>query len=149
MATASKTKVNPNLPAGLPAEWADAELLEGAELLEKSELIGRPFLITALKQSVSTGAEQYAMVWVEAEFVDGETFTFSDSSAKNGVRVDAAEILTSKGKGDLLDEWVPVRVVCPKGLRVSKYEKEDPITRRMRPSQTYYLTRSGQRSTTN
>jgi hypothetical protein len=155
MATASKptadpavtSKVTPDMD--LPASWADAELLDGMEVLDKSDLIGRPFLITAFKQSVSTGPQQYAMVWVEGVFATGEAFTFNDSSAKQGVRADAEEILISKGKvgAEFLDVWVPVKIVCPKGLRVSPYEKPDPITGKIIKGRNYYLTRSGKRST--
>jgi len=128
---------------GLPAGWADAEVLPGVSVWDKGELEGRLFLVTAVKQTMSS--QNYAMAWVEGELPDGTMFTFNDSSAVVGVRAEVEELLTTLKKADQLDEWIPVRFVCPDGLRVSRYEKEDNRGK-MQPFRTYYFTRSGKRA---
>lgn len=128
---------------GLPAGWADAPLLPGVSVWDKSELVDKVFLVTAVKQTLSSGG--YPMVWVEGELTDGRTFTFNDSSALTGVRADVEAILIEQKKADLLDEWIPLRFVCPEGLRVSNYLKADSRGKDQ-PARTYYLTRSGQRA---
>lgn len=142
MATNTKTTAPANNLPGLPASWADTEVLGGVSLMEKDELIGRLFRVNAVTNIVA--AEGYPGVRVEVEFTDGRSAAFQDFSGKSGVRAEIEEILTHRGKGEeaLVDERIPLRFICPDGLRVSKYDKEDQRGV-MRPSRSYYLTRSG------
>jgi hypothetical protein len=135
MVTKTNAKAAHNIP-DLPAEWADAEVLAGLALVEKEELVDRLFLVRAVQQTFSS--QEYAMVRVEIEFTDGTGAMFQDSSAKSGVRSEVEEILKKAGKADVLDEWVPVRFICPQGLRISRYEKEDQRGQ-MRPARSFYF----------
>lgn len=141
MVTKTNAKPAHNIP-DLPASWADAQVLDGVSLVEKDELVGRLFLVRAVEQFLS--AEGYPGVRVEVEFTDGKAAMFQDFSAKSGVRAEVEEMLTKRGKGEqaLMDERIPLRFICPDGLRISKYEKEDQRGN-MRPSRSYYFTRSG------
>lgn len=139
MATTKTTKTAHQIE-GLPTGWADAEVLSGVSLMEKDELVGRLFLVRAVEQFLS--AEGYPGVRVEVEFTDGKAAMFQDFASKSGVRVEVEEMLTKQSKQGLLDERIPLRFICPDGLRVSKYEKEDQRGV-MRPARSYYFTRSG------
>jgi hypothetical protein len=130
---------------GLPESWKDTPLLDGLSLVEKETLLGKLFRVNAVQQTLSTSEAGYAMARVEFELPDGTTGMFQDSSAKNGVRAEVEEILTKLGKQDLMDEWVPVRFICPDGLRISEYKQ--PNNRGvMEDRRTFYLTRSGKRA---
>jgi hypothetical protein len=94
-----------------------------------------------VKQTV--GARDVAYVYVEGEQEDGTTFTFNDSSS--GVRDQLEKFLAGMGKAELLDEWVDVSIVAPKGLRVSEYPVKDERGRE-RMSKTYYITTAGRRA---
>lgn len=144
MVTKTNTKPANDLP-NVPSSWADAEVLEGVSLVEKDGLVGRMFLVRAVQNQLA--AEGYPRVRVEIEFTDGTAVMFQDSSATSGVRAEIEEILTARGKGEeaLMDEWIPLRFICPDGLRVSPYEKEDNRGV-MRKGRNFYLTRSGKRS---
>jgi hypothetical protein len=143
MVTKANTKPAHNIE-GLPADWADTEVLAGITVVDKDDLVGKLFRVTAVKQTFST--QRYPMAWVEGEFPDGTSFTFNDSSATSGVRAEVEEILASQDKAELLEEWVPLRFICPEGLRKSEYEKEDRNTGRMQKGRSYYFTRSGVRA---
>lgn len=140
----TKTTATPahNIP-DLPASWGDADVLAGLSLIDKDELVGRPFLVRAVEQSFA--AAGYPQCRVEFELTDGTAGMFQDSSATQGVRAEIEEILSKLGKADLVDEWIPVKFICPDGLRKSSYEKEDNRGV-MRPGRNYYLTRSGKRA---
>jgi hypothetical protein len=142
MVTKQNTKPGHNIE-GLPAEWADAEVLAGVSVVDKDSLVGKLFLVTAVKQTFASAG--YPMAWVEGQFPDGNTFTFNDSSATSGVRVDVEEILKLKNKADVLDEWISIRFICPEGLRISRYEKEDNRGK-LQAGRSFYLTRSGVRA---
>lgn len=141
MATTKTNKPANDIP-GVPTAWADAEVLGGVSLVEKDELIGRLFLVRAVTNVLS--AQAYPMVRVEVEFTDGKAVMFQDSSATSGVRAEIEEILTKRGKGEeaLMDERIPLRFICPDGLRVSPYEKENQRGVMVK-GRTFYLTRSG------
>lgn len=130
---------------GLPESWADTPLLDGLSLVEKETLVGKLFRVNAVQQTVSGSEAGYAMVRVEYEFPDGTTGMFQDSSAKNGVRAEVEKILAKMGKAELLDEWVPVRFICPDGLRISTYKQENNRGV-MEDRRTFYLSRSGVRT---
>ena len=147
MATSPKTNKT-DLPAGAPASWGDTEVLAGLSLIDKDELVGRLFRVNAVENSIAGGTNGgYPRVRVEVEFADGTTAMFQDSSGTSGVRAEIEEILTARGKGEeaQLDEWIPIKFICPDGLRVSPYEKEDNRGV-MRKGRNFYLTRSGKRS---
>jgi len=83
---------------------------------------------------------------VDAEYASGERFTFNDSST--GVRAQAVEYLKTRGRDAAVDtgDKVPVRLVIPRGLRVSEFdvdvqERNRTVTKKAR---TYYFTTSGQ-----
>lgn len=128
----------------LTTQWVDgtaATMLEGMDLVDKAELVGVKFRITGVKQTI--GARDIAYVYVEGEREDGTPFNFNDSSS--GVREQLEGVLKRMGKADVLDEWVDVSIVAPKGLRVSEYEVKDERNR-ARMSKTYYITTAGRRA---
>lgn len=134
----TKTNTAPALPS-----WDDTEDLAGVSVTDKDELVGKPFRVTAVKQTYAVAG--YPQVWVEVDFPDGTAAQFMDSSATQGVRAEVEEILNNTGKVAELDEWVPLVFKCPQGLRVSRYEKEDQRGK-LQPSRSYYFTRSGVRA---
>ncbi len=126
----------------LPAAWNDATALEGVDLVAKQELIGVPFLITAVWFETNKSGVEYS--YVEAEHADGTPFTFNDSST--GVRAQLIEHLERIGKGDAREDGtvLPLRLVVPRGLRVSEFEVTDE-RRRTKMAKTFYLTTAGVR----
>lgn len=148
MATAKKTQTTPVAPTppaniDVPAQWADATVLDGVDLIDKTALVGTPFLITGAKFTVN--ARDITMVWVEGELSNGDTFTFNDSST--GVLAEMSEYVkrVNNGETPALDAWTDLRVICPRGLRVSHYTVKDERNKD-RAASTYYLTKSGRRS---
>lgn len=149
MATQSKTKVQAPANA-IPAAWGDeqAVMLDGQDLIEKDALVGKPFLITAIRNHLGAGEVLYAQF--EATFShdveNGERFQFQDSGKGIRGQVDAYydAIGLDTGNPDLLDEWQDCRIVCPKGLRVSEHKQEDERGRKV-DVRSYYLTTSGRR----
>lgn len=122
--------------------WADADILEGTDVTDKANLIEIPFLITGVKFSVN--GRDLSMCWAEAEYGDGTKFTFVDSST--GVHAQLSTYVTNKlGKTPDLDVWNDVRLIAPRGLRVSNYQITDERNK-TREASTYYLTTSGQRA---
>lgn len=144
MATAQK-----NAPAAIPAIWGDVDdavMLDGQDLIEKDSLIGKPFLITAIRNHMGAGDVLYAQF--EATFDQdpdaGERFMFQDSG--KGIRTQVNDYFTKVGvKLDVLEEWHDCRIVCPKGVRVSDHKQEDERGRKV-DVRSYYLTTSGRRS---
>lgn len=139
-------------PQTLPDSWADAEIMDGLELVEKATLIDVPFLITAVQFTETVRQSDDAIisyVYVDAVDAKDQPFSFNDSSS--GVRSQLVEYVRSRGKADVIEthEVLPVRLVAPKGLRVSEYDQEinDPRTGRptVRRARTYYLTTNGKR----
>lgn len=130
----------------MPRNWQDAETLEGYDFEDKANLVGEPFLITDVE--FYTNDKGVAMVNVDAEKADGAQFRFNDSST--GVYAQLREHL-GKRVGDIEDGTVfPMRLVVPKGLRVSTYglDKQNNIvdvndTRAVKKPRTYYLTTGG------
>jgi hypothetical protein len=142
MATA---KTAPAETVATPIDWDGVDgalVLDGADIVDKSELVNRPFLITGIKSSVNS--RQVHTMFVEATPKDGDPVTFTDSSS-TGVREQLMKYLVTINKGDVLDEWVDVKIVAPKGLRVSKYTATDNRGKEV-PAKTYYLTTSGRRA---
>lgn len=142
MVTAKKTPAAESLATSTDWDGTEAVVLDGADILDKSELIGRPFRITGVKSSVNS--RQVHTLFVEGEPREGDPFTFTDSSS-TGVREQIMKYLGTIGKGDVLDEWIDVSIVAPKGLRVSKYMATDNRGKDV-PAKTYYLTTSGRRA---
>lgn len=126
----------------LPAAWSNETALDGLELVAKQELVGVPFLITAVWFETSKTGVEY--VYLEAETVNKEYVTFNDSST--GVRAQVIEHLERIGKADVKDDGsvYPLRLVIPRGLRVSEFEVRDDRGR-MKMAKTFYLTTSGER----
>jgi hypothetical protein len=143
----NKATVTTNTPtpvlASLPDAWADATVLEGVDLIDKATLVDIPFLITGAKFTVN--ARDITMVWVEGERIDKTTFTFTDSST--GVLATMLDYVKGVLGGVVpsQDVWTNLRVVAPKGLRVSHYTVKDERGKD-RDASTYYLTTSGQRA---
>jgi hypothetical protein len=128
----------------LPATWSDAEVLDGLTIVDKADLIGVPFRITGV--AFRMNAREVSIVEIDAERVDGSTFTFADSST--GVRRQIVELLNSKGKeaNDVTGEYHSLNVVAPEGVRVSEFMITDQETGKQRAAKTYYLTTSGKRA---
>lgn len=125
-------------------QWGtqQAEVLAGADLKDKAELIGTEFAVTGFKFTHNL-AQNISYVYVEFEFKpNGERFQFNDSST--GVRQQIETYASERGlmTGEL-DVWKDCLIVCPKGLRVSRYDVDTP--RGPRESKTYYLTGLGKR----
>lgn len=127
----------------LPAAWQESEQLDGLALVDKASLVGTPFRITGFYFSENDKSIGY--VYVDGEDVDGNTFTFNDSST--GVRAQIIAYLQTKGDDSAVSsgEYVNVSLVIPNGLRVSEFVINDE---RGRPknARTFYLTTSGKRA---
>ena len=135
----------------LPSAWANAEVVTGLDLIDKAELVGVPFLMTGVQYKVNERGVSF--VYVDAENVRGDRFTFNDSST--GVRQQITGMLADRGKDHAIDSgeyvsFVTVScpgVVAPRGLRVSNYEVQDPRDpRRSKAARTFYLTSNGERA---
>jgi hypothetical protein len=112
------------------------------DLLDKAELIGVPFLLTGIKWTIND--RDIIIVWVEGEREDHSTFTFTDTST--GVRAQIEAYAAVKGiSTDANGDWHDVRLIAPKGLRVSTYTVKDE-RQKDREARTYYLTTSGKRA---
>lgn len=142
MASKTTTPATDTVASEIDWDGANAVVLDGADIVDKSEMVGVPFLITAVKNSVNS--RQIVTMFVEATPKDGDPVTFTDSSS-TGVREQIQKYLVSTGQGDVLDEWIDVRIVAPKGLRVSKYTAQDSRGKDV-PAKTYYITTSGRRA---
>lgn len=119
----------------------EAEVMAGVDLKDKAELEGVPFCMTGFKFTVN--AQNIGYVYVEAEFEPGGArFMFNDAST--GVRAQVDAYFAAKEVKVELDKWYDVKIVAPRGLRVSRYEAMDG---RGKPVQakTYYVTTSGTR----
>lgn len=119
----------------------DVEILDGLEIRDKAELIDRAFLIESVWFQEGARAVEY--VYVQAQFENGEAFTFNDSSS--GVYKQIESYLTLKGHKPEIGQVVPLRLVIPRGLRFSQYEVVDERNR-PKMAKTYYLTTSGKKA---
>lgn len=123
----------------MPADWADAEQLDGIDNEEKSSLVGVPFRIFSI--SFRTNASGNHLVEVDAENAQREPFRFTDFSS-TGIRQQLLDyLLTARNITPTDGELFEMNMVFPRGLRVSVYEKE--VRGKMQKAQTYYLTLSG------
>lgn len=137
--------VNNNLP---PA-WQNDDIVEGLDTIDKSQLIDVPFRI--LGCTFSNNDKGVNTCFIDAERVDGTQFTFTDSST--GVRAQVVAYLTDKSMDHVVEsgEYAEFRLIAPRGLRVSNYEREvrgangQIIPGRTAPARTYYLTTNGER----
>lgn len=122
-------------------QWgSDVEILDGLDLLDKAELLDRPFMIESVW--FESGQRNVEYVYVQGQFENGDGFTFNDSSS--GVYKQLESYLNSKESKPEIGQVVPVRLVIPRGLRVSEYMVQDDRGREKK-SKTYYLTTSGKR----
>lgn len=122
--------------------WGAAETLDGLEIRDKAELLERPFLIESVWFEVGSRNVEY--VYVQAQFENGETFTFNDSST--GVRAQIEAYLKSKDRNPEIGQVVPaLNLIIPRGLRFSQYEVTDERGRN-KLAKTYYLTTSGKKA---
>lgn len=119
---------------------ADVELLDGVEIVDKAELVGKPFLITQVW--LDMGSNEVLYLYVNGVHQDGSTFTFNDSST-TGVKAQMLQHLVSKGIDLQPGAVQDVKIVIPRGLRVSVYDVSD--LGRTKRAKTYYLTTSGRR----
>jgi len=135
----------------LPRAWQDEAMLDGLDLTPKAELIGVPFRITGASFRTGGGNNAdgagYVVCDIDAEFADGRTFTFNDSST--GVKAQIVKYLSENGHGDKVDtgEYVEFSIVIPKGLRDSEFDTTDERGR-PKKGRTFYLTTSGRRTKT-
>lgn len=138
----------------IPQEWGQSAQIDGLDLVDKQTLLDEPFRIlgVAFRHSSTNGA---LLVEIDAERVDGTTFSFNDSST--GVKEQIVGYLASIGKDFVVEqesEYLALseteKLVIPRGLRVSEYEVDirNPAGRVVgrRKARTYYLTASGARS---
>jgi hypothetical protein len=82
------------------------------------------------------------VTFVEVVAVDanGEALAFVDSSQKGGVMDQLTRYLTAKKlKVDVGGPWTDVKLLSPRGLRSSTYEKHDAAGKPFKAT-TYYLT---------
>ena len=134
MATATKT---PEAPA--ISTWE----IEGQDIVDKASLVGVPLTITGL--SFRKGSRGVDYVYCEFEKDGGDSGVFNDSSS-TGIKAQILGLLLTKTGEDpefTTDEkWMDVRILVPKGLRVSEYIPEG----RKEKARTYYLAASGRRN---
>jgi hypothetical protein len=141
MPPAKRTTVPPPADGPVTPWGRDVEILDGVQIRDKAELVERPFLIETVWFETSTRAIEY--VYCQAQFENGESFTFNDSSS--GVYRQIESYLASKGHKPEIGQEVPVRLVIPEGLRVSEYDVRDDRGRDKK-AKTYYLTTSGKKA---
>lgn len=118
--------------------FANADVIEGFDLRDKAEIVGVPFVITAVR--FETNARNVHLAYMTAVTREGETFEFSDSSS-TGVKAQITSYLLSRDEnantngntGQIFD----MKLLAPRGLRVSTYEVE--VQGRKRAAKTYYL----------
>ena len=136
MATPRKTSDAP-VQADL---WETADTLVGVDLKDKKELEGTAFRITEIRFEQNDRDVQYA--YVTAEFHNGESFEFNDSS-KNGVHgqlvkfLQASDVAIDYRTGEVHT----VNLVIPNGLRVSTFPVTDERGKN-KIATTYYLTQT-------
>ena len=132
----------------LPESWGtDVDFIAGADLIDKADLVAKPFLITGVRFEKNARSVEY--VYVEAEYPDGETFEFNDSST-TGVKQQLTTYLASKdiAADNSTGEVIPVKLAIPRGLRLSTYEVTDQRGK-AKMAKTYYLTGAGRPRATN
>lgn len=121
------------------------EELQGLDLVDKAELVGKPFMITAVWFEQNQRDVDY--VYVEGVHTGGDTFCFNDSS--KGVKVQIEQYLSNKGIAPkpLGEVHEGLKLVIPRGLRVSQFTVLDERGRE-KQAKTYYLTTNGKRAGT-
>jgi hypothetical protein len=135
--TAKSTK-----PAANDSVWgADVEELDGVAPINKAELLGIPFLLTGLWFETNKSGIEYA--WLEGRYQNGDTFLINDSST--GIRAQMEQYLLIRGKTLEPGEIMDLKILVPKGLRVSEYDVTDERGRDKK-AKTYYLTTNGKRA---
>jgi hypothetical protein len=126
------------------AELADSEtpvllsgehIGSGSELLtDKEKLVDTPFIALTWQfhesDSFRDGDGGIIFVSVHVLTKDGDRFVFNDGT-KGGVRDQLMELSTKTQRFEML--------VCEKGLRVSKYDYEDPNTGMTSAATSYYI----------
>lgn len=144
MATNTKTKTE---AVTTPTTWegTEAEVLDGVDLVDKSTLEGVPFLITGICNHIGAEERLYAQIefTLSADPEDLEARQMFQDSGK-GIRDQVDSVFLMRDKAGLLEEWIDVRIKCPKGLRPSEYETTDERGRPVKGI-THYLTTSGRR----
>jgi hypothetical protein len=116
----------------------DVEFIGGVDLRDKAELVNVEFLVTAVRFEKNARGVEYA--YVTATTRAGETFEFNDSS-NSGVRAqlttyfERKEIAVSYESGEVHE----VKILAPRGLRLSTYEVTD-LRGKPKMAKTYYLT---------
>lgn len=130
----------------LPASWLDDEqndTLIGLDLTDKGQLVDKPFRILGVQfRTANSGAH---MATVDVETADGNMFSFQDSSG-TGVRQEIIDYLIEKKLDADIDTGayitLPRPLICPRGLRVSKYEAREGAKPNAPLRMTYYLTKT-------
>lgn len=126
------------------AELADSELPvllsgehigSGSELLtDKEKLVDKKFIALSWQfhesDSFRDGDGGIIFVSVHVLTEDGDRFVFNDGT-KGGVRDQLMELSTKTDRFEML--------MCEKGLRVSKYDYEDPSTGMTSAATSYYI----------
>lgn len=117
-----------------PTAWGKEPItvLTGIDLTDKANLVGAPFLIT----EVWFTNQRNAYVWVDAIDINGDRFTFSDSSS-TGIRKQIIDLVTDASDAGIVDTGAhkSMRIAVPRGLRVSEYD--NPAGKGK--AKTYYL----------
>lgn len=126
------------------ANWeSESDFLTGVDLWNKSELVGRKFRIREVE--IRRNDAQVEIGRFTVELPNGDFAQFQDSSS-TGCLFQIKEHLTANGLAAAIDsgEKVAVAVICPRGLRESKYKRADPNRpNRQIEAVTHYLTSAG------
>lgn len=96
-------------------------------IVDKDELVGVPFIITGVAIREGDHGPYCQVAFLTA---DGEVGKFSDGSTGVLAQLDPSQ-----------NEGAPLRlpIDVPGGLRVSRYQYEDPKTGKETPAATFYL----------
>jgi hypothetical protein len=143
-AVTAESPIPAPVDSALPAAWGTepVDQFNGHDLTEKKELIDVPFLIIGaeFERNESRG---YDVAYVYALDINGTEFEFSDSST-TGVKSQLQAYLTEKGLNPAPGGgFQKMRLVIPRGLRVSEFKVKDEETGKTRTASTYYLTTNG------
>lgn len=126
-------------------DWEDdSTTLAGVDLWHKTELEGKLFRIREVEIR-RRASDQVEIGKFTVELPDGNFAQFQDSSS-TGCLFQIKEHLTDVGLAAAIDsgEKVAVAVICPRGLRASRYKRADPNRpNRQIEAVTHYLTSAG------